>query len=213
MLAEEIFSTPFIMFQIDDPSLNSDLRDILLAEASSNSSNDISNIGGWHSEGLQNRQEECFKKLQKITISKLKELVDAKTGGKYKPLWNVTSWAVVNNKGHYNMPHSHPHSDWSSVYYVDGGDEVQGAHSGNMLISDPRGTVLEMSRCRVDVPEFYKAMFGDTNVRLKPYSGLLVFFPSWLTHSVLPYEGKRPRICIAANYHLHGFKENKGSSK
>ncbi len=205
MIASEVFSTPIVQFDIKDPDLNSDLKSILLAE-STGPSHDRSNVGGWHSDGLQNREEECFKKLHHIMGQKLRQIVDAKTNSEYKPLWKVTSWTVINGKGNYNMPHCHPRSDWSVVYYVDSGDDVPESYSGNLLILDPRGQLLDMSRNLPNTPKFYDAMFGDTVIRLKPYTGLLVFFPSWLTHAVLPYEGDRPRIVISANYTLDSFK-------
>jgi hypothetical protein len=48
--------------------------------------------------------------------------------------------------------------------------------------------------------------------RVRPQSGLLVVFPSWLYHWVHPYAGERPRIAISFNATLGAQAEEQAQS-
>ena len=93
--------------------------------------------------------------------------------------------------GNYNAPHIHPESAWSGVYYVDAGDsDATDPHSGCLELLDPRPAASG-----VNTPG---DPFGHP-VRIVPRAGLLVVFPSWLTHWVHPHSGSRERIAISFN--------------
>ena len=201
-----LFPNLLTMITIDEPEMNADIKRILMQEASDIDSRDRSNIGGWHSGPLVHRSEECFKKLKKIKIRALRDIV-AERAEEYKPLWNMDMWAIVNSSGDYNMPHTHPKSDMSSVYYVDVGNAEDDKRSGAIVFLDPRGGIVNMSQVLVKADDFYRRMYGGGNIEtIKPHTGLLLLFPSWLTHSVLPYQGSEPRIAVAANYAVDSFK-------
>lgn len=103
----------------------------------------------------------------------------------------LAAWANVLRNGDYFTPHTHGESAWSGTYYLDAG--ASGANTGGILqLRDPRAgagmvtTGLNQfdSACTFEIP---------------PHTGLLVIFPSWLTHWVTPYRGESPRISIAFN--------------
>ena len=84
---------------------------------------------------------------------------------------------------------------WSGVYYVDIGTPApaERERSGVLEFIDPRSGA-EM----VFVPG---AGFGAAKV-IRPSTGELVMFPSWLNHWVHPYWGEGERISIAFNIRI-----------
>ena len=98
--------------------------------------------------------------------------------------WRVTLWANVNRSGEYNKGHIHPSATWSGVYYVDAGrpDETRPGN-GNLVLDHPNCAVA-MSFFPEITPSSYS---------IKPRSGLMVVFPSYLRHDVQPYWGATGR--------------------
>ena len=103
--------------------------------------------------------------------------------------FELTAWASVNRKGHYNTSHVHPFATWSGVYYVDPGDEPDTGF----------GAVLEFEHpIQSMVMNFFPGLLPSTLV-VRPQAGLVVLFPSSLVHGVRIYQGDRPRVCVAFN--------------
>jgi len=201
-----LFGTPLFQFPAYLPSkVNDKLKEALLKMKSDGETGGVkSNVGGWHSKSLEGKDDLCFQILnQYINLCFLKVVGEAN-----KDKWNKSSWAIINRNNDYNMPHSHANSDWSCVYYVDSGYNSKdskdkfGRFNGNLVFIDPRGSLIENSRTIAGQDALYDKMFGHAYVSLTPKTGLLVFFPSWLIHSVTPYKGNTPRIIISANYYL-----------
>lgn len=199
-----LFGTPLFQSRLEIPKTNTKLKEIFLAEEQKGSSqNPRSNAGGWQSDLLENRQESCFKSLYLHSNNCLQRIVN------HQGEWGRASWANVNRKGDYNLPHNHPNADWSSVYYVDAGDKCDKsssdraiAGSGDLMFIDPRGSIVDMGRANPKGKTLYDKMFGTSTTVLTPFTGLIVFFPSWLMHQVLKYDGETPRISVATNYFL-----------
>lgn len=154
-----------------------------------------SNVGGWHSAAdflrwPEREPAELFPRL----ASAVKDYVAVERRVDAASLdltVSAEAWANVARRGHYSKPHVHPNSNLSGVYYVDAGDSPSGdAHSGVLEFLDPRhrpGMFETEGTLRFDA------------YRVTPESGLLVLFPAWLYHYVHPYQGERPRICVAFN--------------
>jgi len=203
----ELFSTPLYQFPAYLPQqINDELTEKLLKmEAESNIVKEKSNAGGWHSEPLVNKEDLCFQILDNYIKVCFKKIVEETTKSKCK--WNRSSWAIINRKNDYNLPHSHSNANWSCVYYVDAGNKIENPKnkaeklSGNLILFDPRGSLVDNSRIISNHDKMYEDMFGDTKVTITPTAGLLLFFPSWLMHSVLPYKGTKPRIIISMNFY------------
>lgn len=96
------------------------------------------------------------------------------------------AWAVVYQPGGSHEIHGHHDSAWSGVYYVNADPDP--AAGGTIDLFDPRATMLARH-----------AGAGSASVRIHPYPGLMLVFPSWLLHSVAPVTGDQLRICIAFN--------------
>jgi uncharacterized protein (TIGR02466 family) len=191
------FGTPVIAYPWpDSDTLNSALRELILAKQKDSAGLQRSNIGGWHSgTELFTWDADCIRtlrdRIQRLTIA-LTRSITLTPEGPRKFDYRLDGWANVGRRGSYNTVHNHPNCLWSGVYYVSPGilDEDGGPRNGKLELLDPRvgapimhiqGTILE-SRCVVD-----------------PLPGLMVMFPSWLNHLVHPFQGEGERISVAFN--------------
>ena len=110
------------------------------------------------------------------------------------PMMITGCWANINPAGSYHPTHNHPNNYLSGVYYV-AVPEI-GSH---LVLQDPRpgimmpGSKLGRLTANVAVAE------------VRP--GRMVFFPSWLRHSVPANEGPAERISIAFNLMFTNFAE------
>jgi len=111
------------------------------------------------------------------------------------------AWGNLCDRGDYQQPHIHHGSIWSGVYYVDSLADCQ-ASGGVLELHDPRAGA------------WLQAKSQDAVHRIVPRPGLLVAFPSWLSHSVTPVTTSHRRISIAFNSGLRpsdGVQEDKGA--
>lgn len=94
-------------------------------------------------------------------------------------------WAHVTRTNGWHMPHTHPGSTWSGIFYVSEGDVDCGGATGFLSpFNFERKPGLD---------------FFQSEYRVFPKPGMLIIFPSTLTHYVQPYIGNSPRITIAFN--------------
>ena len=99
------------------------------------------------------------------------------------------AWVNINVRDAINEPHSHPNGVFSAVYYPKADKD-----SGRLLFNSPI-TAHQYVIDECEIPNKF-----NTNVRwIVPYTGLLVFFPSWLVHSVSSNKSVEERISIAFN--------------
>jgi hypothetical protein len=92
-------------------------------------------------------------------------------------------WASINKKNDFNTVHSHTNVfDLSGVYYV----KVP-VNSGNIVFRDPRqGQIHSNSK-----------LYGSDSEQFMPFECMLLIFPSWLEHYVLPNLSDDDRISIS----------------
>ena len=110
------------------------------------------------------------------------------------PMMITGCWANINPAGSYHPTHNHPNNYLSGVYYV-AVPEV-GSH---LILQDPRpGIMMPGSRLG-------RLTANVAVVEVK--AGRMVFFPSWLRHSVPANEGPTERISIAFNLMFTNFAE------
>lgn len=191
---EYIFPTPVFRYVHRDAQvMNHELRGIILERECATASVSRSNQGGW-----QSRPD--FFQWGQPAIAELASLVmgalNVATGSIRVPStrqleFRLYGWAAVNRKGHYNTAHLHPDSTWSGTYYVDAGDET----------SDTSGAMLEfLHPIPAAVMSFFPNLLPSARL-VRPETGMVILFPSYLQHSVRMYAGERPRICVAFNAH------------
>lgn len=197
-----LFATPVIaqMWQ-EAPRWNARLKEAILARSGQDRGVSKSNLHGWQSGAdLDRWGGEAALALRDHAVAWSREYAVDSLAGKREIEWVAEMWANVSKRGAANQTHAHPGSFWSMVYYVDDGyaGSPDKALGGELSFLDPRFPMVRMAapdlRFRRD-----NGSVDNQEVWMRPRSGLVVMFPSWLMHSVRPYAGQGTRISIAIN--------------
>jgi len=152
-----------------------------------------SNVAGWRSgDDLLNTDNTAIKQLEKMMIDSIQVMLSkAPLPRLDKVELDMFAWANINRDGSYNTPHIHPTYHFAGIYYVATGTlDRHYSQNGQLEIIDPRPAAAAMPITGFE--------FGGT-MQIKPRAGLLVIFPAWLMHSVLPFKGAGERISIPFN--------------
>ena len=198
------FATPVAVAELPGAKeLNARLREIILAREYASAGVTHSNLGGWQSAwDFAEWSGEAGKTVIEAVVGLADHLTADRTGKAVSVKWKINGWANINRKGHANEFHTHPGSFWSASYYVDdAGVAANPDLGGEFEIQDPRGVAPAMY-----APLLAFNMPGGQSVGanelIRPQSGMLIVFPSWLSHGVRPYLGATTRISIALNLSL-----------
>lgn len=135
-------------------------------------------LGGWHSHNNLHKDA----KFSKLTnrIHKVLGGVNSNLGyDQARHLRVSTMWSITNPPLSSNRAHIHPGALWSGVYYVQAPEG-----SGAIEFTDPR--VVTIMNGASYIPNKKRKTECWTKVKVKPVAGKLLFFPSWLYHSVEP---------------------------
>jgi uncharacterized protein (TIGR02466 family) len=188
-----LFPTPVIIGRVDDfEAINAELEAAIREKMAVDQGVTKSNIGGWHSKtDLFDWAGDAAQRIARAAI----ELANAHTSGlqgrPVSPPWRVAAWANASGPGASNMVHTHGAAYWSAVYYVRVGEGA----GGHLLLHDPRMPALRMHAPMLQFKDCGPEGIG----RIKPIEGQIVLFPSWLFHSVEPWEDEGDRMSIALN--------------
>tara|TARA_B100000287_G_scaffold104854_1_gene97204 strand:- start:34 stop:639 length:606 start_codon:yes stop_codon:yes gene_type:complete len=130
--------------------------------------------------------DECIKK----TINTIQmEDID------YKITYNE-SWYHVTTTNGMHEPHIHPRCSWCGVYYIKSGNH----DSGDTVFENPvKSTYIDRGNLFLDHMH---------TLRIKPQDGLLVIFPSYLSHYQAIYKGTEDRIVVAFNASIDKREED-----
>ncbi|MEQ8412121.1 MAG: 2OG-Fe(II) oxygenase family protein [Erythrobacter sp.] len=201
--ARHFFSTPLLIDRLQSPEGIMALREAIMAEKVRDPEGvQISNIGSWHS---NTRMIEWGGEAARALVYKAIGMADAgvvniakEQGREYG--WVPEMWANVSQKGHANQYHTHPGSLWSAVAYLDDGYEgsADPALGGELQLLDPRMPMVRMGSLDLR----FKDADGEVQNNepmIRPQTGLIVMFPSWLQHSVRAFRGTGTRISVAIN--------------
>ena len=199
-----LFATPVIAEPWPDSGrFNAALKAAILERRASNPGVSLSNVLGWQSDNDMMRwggeaaralSDYVTRRADAITFDK------GQTGSARRFHWSAEIWANVSDRGASNQTHAHPGSYWSAVYYVDDGyrGSTDAALGGQLVFLDPRFPTI-----RARTPDLRYRRPDDSGdhheVWVRPATGKIVMFPSWLAHSVRVFEGEEPRISIAIN--------------
>jgi uncharacterized protein (TIGR02466 family) len=184
----------------DGPELNAELRERILEHARRHPGKELTNIGGWHSEtgALEfcgTAGERLIRHMREMTEEATLRLFAEFSQPPRQISWTLSAWANVNRRGDYNQMHTHPGATWSGVYYVDHGESAPDAEGTAIRLSDPCPP-----RTNIFFPEL-----SASDVLFPPEPGLMILFPSYVPHAVLPHRGDRPRISVAFNVRKEPF--------
>ncbi len=199
-----IFATPVITWKLPDAdALNEALKATILAREESHPSTQHSNLGGWQS--TWDFAEWGGPAGQQV-LGAARQVADQMTcnrqGQRQQVAWKMNAWANINRDSHGNEFHTHPGAFWSGCYYVDdGGIGSDPSLGGQFEIQDPRGVAPAMY-----APGLAFAVPGGQSCgaseMIAPRNGMIIMFPSWLSHAVRPYSGSGTRISIAFNFSI-----------
>ncbi|MHA6261777.1 TIGR02466 family protein [Arenibacterium sp. CAU 1754] len=194
---------PTLLYSIklhDAESMNREILQAIFEERERDSKgierSNFRSLGGWHSHNNLHKEA----KFQRLTdrahmmLAGIHENLGYDTNTR---LQITTMWSITNPPGSSNRAHIHPGALWSGVYYV---QAPEGA--GQIDFTDPR-TQQIMSSPQY-IPNKRRKTECWSKVKVKPVAGKMLFFPSWLYHSVDPNlaegDGKdSERIIISFN--------------
>ena len=174
---------------------NNSLKTFILDLKSKDKGRTVSNYGGWQSNNLS-LQENVLKDL---IIEIEKNLVSFKEPLALRKEFKLTVlnlWANVNEKGAVNIPHLHPGSVLSGVYYVTFPD-----NSGRLRLMHPNPNHFSIFSFLGGLEKLVEkpTVFTMENVEFVTKPGALVIFPSHLYHYVLPNLSDDARISFSFN--------------
>lgn len=182
-------------------ALSASLREAIVQRSAGQNGVSRSNVGGWQSEiDMLRWGGEAAASLARIVTEACRRLTANSDGSTPSVAWRPEMWANINRVGDSNQNHWHPGSYLSFVYYVDDGyaGSADPALGGELVFVDPRMPFLRMR-----TPGLRHRVAGgnveEQETWVRPFSGLLIGFPSFLGHSVRPYHGSGTRISIAIN--------------
>lgn len=146
-----------------------------------------SNRGGW--------QSNLYADGDHVFLSNLFENIKIKVQEVYNDLGIISKpvlknyWFNCNTVDHFNLPHTHPYSFVSAVYYF-----KTPANSGNIVFRRPDNFSLYIENAHVDTPDNYRVFF------VKSEENLLLMFPSYVEHYVEPSNSEELRMSLAINF-------------
>lgn len=206
---ENQFITPIVVAKFNDVGvLNQNLKSLFLKLESEpdkykNKSNFNTNIGSLFdsSFNLFESSSPYVKEIKSMIEDSLRGWIIQSSGLEANQVIKLNlknhAWFHITRKGGQKTLHNHPNASWSVVYYIDEGDIDSENRSGFIQFYDPRaGANMHQDSSNM----YLKREYNTNGVAYQPRSGLMLIFPSYLHHEVLPYLGDKPRINIAANY-------------
>lgn len=183
----DIFSTP-LRSAILRQDLNK-IKKFVLNFTKENASRNISNRGGYQSKDIFENEYDVLKPLFKDFQNHVDVFSEELSLVKKPQIKNI--WLNINGYKDLNVEHTHPQSIISGVFYIktpnDSGDLVfkNKAYPNNHIGSQ-------------DVYEY--TIYTASSWNVSPRENLLILFPSWLPHEVMPnLNKKQKRISIAFN--------------
>ena len=199
----QLFATPFVVDTLQSKEGMVALREVIEAEQKrDNAGVNISNIGGWHSNTkMLEWGGEVARALAFKAMTMADELtIDTLSTQKSRYSWIPEMWANISGKGDANQYHAHPGSYWSAVAYLD--DGYNGSKDtklgGELQLQDPRMPMIRMTAPDLRLKDPSGAA-QQNEIMIRPRTGMIVMFPSWLQHAVRAFHGEGTRISIAIN--------------
>ena len=105
------------------------------------------------------------------------------------------SWYHVTKSNGMHEPHIHPSCSWCGIYYLKSGND----DSGHTVFENPvKSTYIDRGNLFLN---------NMSTVRIRPKNGMLVLFPSYLSHYQALYKGTEDRIVVAFNASVNKLGE------
>jgi uncharacterized protein (TIGR02466 family) len=148
----------------------------------------LSNSGGWQSEG--NRKDTLITdNLYKVFNKTINNLYQNK-------LEIINHWININGPKSFNVLHDHPMCDLSGVFYISVPED-----SGYIYFQNPH-CFTGHAEITSYTMEASKQTQQHMEKFIKPIEGLLLIFPAYLKHGVLPNQSDKDRISVSFNIRI-----------
>lgn len=189
-----VFATPLLRKQWRDmEKLNEGLARIILEWRHHSQSADAGNVQGWQStpDFLQLDYPEV-RQLGEYIYQAFANLLEAQLGtSEVESKLDLECWASVRASGNYSRIQAHSGCHWSGFYHVTvGNSDPARSPNGAIQFLDPRGGI--------PTGRTYGMAQGVSEL-VQPEPGMMLMFPSWLRHGVLPVYGEGEWIAVAFN--------------
>ena len=190
------FATPIGRFYTDDENLKKPISDNIL-KIINDSNEDIYKFINLKStpDNLNTRKE--FKNLVCFIQQNVEKFTEEVLGIKKSDLSLTAMWSNVHSSGSKHHHHHHPNSFLSGVYYP----YIQNSENvGHIVFVDPR-----QAKNMVFADFIKSSCISDNHIWIRPKTGMLLLFPSWLQHGTEPFiclNGNQ-RVSISFNYQLN----------
>ncbi|MGQ0742699.1 MAG: putative 2OG-Fe(II) oxygenase [Alphaproteobacteria bacterium] len=127
-------------------------------------------------------------------------LTSTRAGGRVELNWRIAACAAVRQTGEHCDVRVRPGGFWSALYYVDDGyaKSDDPAFGGEVLLGDPRGPVpaIVAPELALRIPG---GLTAGQNEIIRPQTGMIVLFPSWMPVGEKRFDGPNHRIAIEAD--------------
>jgi len=117
-------------------------------------------------------------------------------------IYLTQSWSTLNTTNAFHIPHDHPNTFISLVYYVQ-------CNKGSIRFHLNSTSIRECFNFQYTINKFN--IYNSQNWTLPMKTGDIVLFPGHIRHSSLPNKSDESRIIIGANFFIKGIlgsKEN-----
>ena len=192
MIIEKYF--PTIVYGKDVQLDNNQLARDIINWSNQDKGVSKTNYKGWHSTTDMAIKPEYSQLVSELKIMQ-KEIYNNEHLDRHAKLGNM--WANINPPGGMNMPHIHPNSLFSGVYYI-----KTPLNSGRLKVIDPRPGVQTMMPIRKPGnpgKDFWR------EIHMEAVPGRIIMFPAWLWHSVEENKSNDIRISVSFNFVQNGF--------
>lgn len=202
-----LFSTPLVIIKLDDNQCK-EIQDVYIEKVYShkikteskkktvsnldpNKFNYTSDTDGYTSYYVDSLlKNEDFLPLKKYLDSAIKTSLSAKDETDMFDLKWMDFWYTIYGKGHIVQEHFHPNSIISGVFYLKCPPKC-----GDIVFSDNnynfKNYCVNTSRLKTfTYPKDYP---------VKPEDGMILLFPSWLSHKTTPNQSDEEKIMFAFN--------------
>lgn len=188
-----IFTTSIFLNTFDKQEFKDEIYKELKTEQKKNHFVKKSNIGGFQTENLKNSVIENY-----IIKNSFALLNDKYTTLHATEVSIKNFWINVNYKNSWNVPHVHPNSNFSGVFYLETPED-----SGNLIFLRNDGVSFTLPPQNVFESD---TDFHETFL-VKPKENMFVVFPSHLNHMVEANTNDLPRISLSFNLSIEAFPD------
>jgi|TARA_Y100000033_G_scaffold16495_1_gene15500 uncharacterized protein (TIGR02466 family) len=152
------------------------------------SGRNVSNIGGHQTNFITIEEEPLYKELVNLLIDEIRGVVVSMNYHSEKQITIGKCWININRKGHLNMPHIHPNTDFAGIYFIKTDSNTP------IGFKNPDPMIQQYEYRYTD----YNAYNTEGHI-YHPKDNDFIMFPSHIPHWVDENKTDIPRISLAFN--------------